>query len=139
MATDPRLQALQQAINRLDLDEQLGRAKAAYEHGKDVTKSGIPITQRTPEEVTNASLPEVAAFIGGRASEGLEKLGRSVMSGIDKSVNGRESALMVNPKDYAGKNLAEGAAYTTGRVVGDAAGDVSRGTWWRYNHPLAIT
>jgi hypothetical protein len=41
--------------------------------------------------------------------------------------------------DIQGLDLPQKIAYGVGRIAGDLAGDLSRGLYWRYNHPLAIT
>jgi hypothetical protein len=41
--------------------------------------------------------------------------------------------------DITGLNPSARVGYWGGRLAGDLMGEITRGAWWRYNHPLAIT
>lgn len=63
--------------------------------------------------------------------------GRDLSLGlVDKE---RHSVFEPPGKEFGYMSPEEKAGYYAGRAVGDWAGDSTRGTWWRWNHPLAIT
>ncbi|UBF29863.1 hypothetical protein K9N68_37265 (plasmid) [Kovacikia minuta CCNUW1] len=41
--------------------------------------------------------------------------------------------------DIEGLNIPQRLSYWGGRIAGDVSQDLTRGAYWRYNHPLAIT
>ena len=48
-----------------------------------------------------------------------------------KNASGQPDISVMNPQERVG--------YWGGRVAGDLLGEITRGKWWRYNHPLAWT
>ncbi len=69
----------------------------------------------------------------------IANIGNRIKEGYNYSVETSKPIFQRRPGEVLGDNLVEKGDYAEGMVGGDIASDATRGLWWRWNHPLAMT
>lgn len=69
----------------------------------------------------------------------IANVGNQLKRGYTHAVENSKPIFERRPHEIQGDNLVDKAAFGAGMAAGDIASDGTRGFWWRWNHPLAMT